>query len=68
MVSPKIDEVNNAFLVGYEAIDEGDTFISGFNTHLMLLGYEFSRENPCVCPDAGSHGHWAWCRWAKPGA
>ncbi len=54
-----------AFHAGYQAIDDGRTFMDGFGRHLTLLGYRDSPEAECGCADKGRHGHQPECRWVK---
>ena len=57
------DEVDQAFLAGFETIDEGLTFYVGFGDCLTSLGYRYEQDSPCTCSDQGRHGHLPECRW-----
>ena len=62
---PTASELDRAYLEGFDAIDEGLTFIVGFGDYLMGLGYRFDESSPCTCSDNGRHGHLTECRWMR---
>jgi hypothetical protein len=62
---PTLVEIDQAYLQGFAAIDDGFTFMVGFSEYLMGLGYRFEELGPCTCSDGGSHGHLTECRWIK---
>ena len=64
-VQPSREELRQAFQAGFQSIDAGDTFYSGFHAFLTSIGYRKQEEAPCTCRDAGAHGHLPECRWTK---
>ena len=64
-MQPAFDELRHAFQLGFQSIDEGDTFYAGFNKYLASLGYQLRDDRACTCPDGGAHGHMPECRWVK---
>jgi hypothetical protein len=65
MRQPTYTELRTAFQRGFDSIDDGDSFYTGFHARLKSLGYHHAPEVPCTCPDSGSHGHLPECRWVK---
>ena len=65
MVTPTHEGLRKAFQVGFQSIDEGDSFYAGFNAYLESTGYRKEDDIPCTCPDGGGHGHMPECRWVK---
>lgn len=59
------DEVDQAFMAGFETIDEGLTFDDGFGDYLTSRGYRHEQGSPCTCSDQGRHGHLPECRWTR---
>jgi len=64
-VQPTREELRQAFEVGFQSIDEGDTFYTGFQVFLEASGYRKRDEARCTCRDNGTHGHLPECRWVK---
>lgn len=64
-VQPSREELRHAFQAGFQSIDAGDTFYSGFYTFLTSIGYRKRDEFTCTCGDDGAHGHLPECRWMK---
>ena len=64
-MQPTQEELRQAFQAGFQSIDEGETFYTGFDTFLASLGYHKQDEAPCTCRDSGTHGHLPECRWVK---
>ena len=64
-MQPTLDELRDAFQAGFQSIDDGDTFYSGFHERLGSLGYQHREDAGCTCPDSGTHGHMPECRWVK---
>jgi len=62
-VHPTPEELRQAFLAGFQTIDEGETFYTGFEAFLTSLGYCKRDDAPCICCDGGMHGHLPECRW-----
>ncbi len=62
---PTNDEVLDAILGGYNSVDDGEGFWPGFDNSLTLLGYQYSDDSPCSCPDDGAHGHMPECGWLR---
>ena len=62
---PSREELRRAFQAGFQSIDDGDSFYSGFNACLASMGYQLADGVRCTCPDAGAHGHLPECRWVK---
>ena len=62
---PTQEDLRQAFLAGFESIDEGDTFYEGFYQCLGSMGYSLGDDEACTCPDGGAHGHMPECRWLK---
>jgi hypothetical protein len=63
---PTREELRQAFQVGFQSIDDGDLFDTGFYASLASMGYRAREDIPCTCPDGGQHGHLPECRWVKP--
>jgi hypothetical protein len=64
-VQPTREELRQAFEAGFQSIDAGDTFYTGFQAFLEANGYRKREEVPCTCRDSGAHGHLPECRWVK---
>ncbi len=64
-VPPTPEELRQAFQAGFQSIDEGETFYTGFEAFLEALGYRKQAEARCTCQDGGAHGHLPECRWVK---
>lgn len=64
-VTPTREVLREAFAAGFRSIDDGDTFNTGFDSHLESSGYAKREDIPCTCPDDGFHGHMPECRWVK---
>jgi hypothetical protein len=64
-VQPTREELRQAFEAGFQAIDDGETFYTGFYAFLQACGYRRQVDSPCTCRDAGAHGHMPECRWLK---
>ena len=64
-MEPTQEELRSAFQAGFQSIDEGDTFYTGFHEYLGTLGFRFIEETDCTCQDSGAHGHLPECRWVK---
>jgi hypothetical protein len=64
-MQPSREELGQAFKAGFQSIDEGNTFYTGFNSYLESIGYRKREDIPCTCPDSGKHGHSPECRWVK---
>ena len=62
---PSREELRRAFQAGFQSIDDGDSFYSGFNECLASMGYHLAGAIRCTCPDGGAHGHLPECRWVK---
>jgi hypothetical protein len=65
MVQPTREELRQAFEAGFQSIDEGETFYTGFQAFLESSGYRKRPEAQCTCRDGGAHGHLPECRWMK---
>ena len=64
-MQPNQEEIKEAFLAGFQAIDDGDTFYAGFESYLKSIGCQKREDSCCTCPDQGGHGHMPECRWVK---
>ena len=64
-MQPTHDELIRAFQAGFQSIDEGDTFYTGFYEQLGSMGYRHRDDLACTCADGGAHGHLPECRWVK---
>ena len=64
-MQPTQEGLRLAFQAGFQSIDEGDTFYTGFYEHLGLIGYRLQDDATCTCVDGGAHGHMHECRWLK---
>ena len=64
-VQPTREELRQAFEAGFQSIDAGDTFYTGFQAFLEARGYRQRDEARCTCRDGGAHGHLPECRWVK---
>ncbi len=64
-MQPTRQELQQAFQAGFQSIDEGETFYTGFEVFLASLGYHKQDEAQCTCRDGGAHGHLPECRWVK---
>ena len=64
-MQPTFDEIREAFQEGFQSIDDGDSFYTGFNTYLVSIGCVKRDDIPCTCSDQGGHGHLPECRWVK---
>jgi hypothetical protein len=64
-VQPTREELRQAFEAGFQSIDEGESFYSGFHAFLESRGYWRQHEAACTCCDGGAHGHLPECRWLK---
>jgi hypothetical protein len=64
-VQPTEEELRHAFWAGFQSIDDGDSFYTGFNAYLTSLGYQRDQSTPCTCLDRGEHSHLPECRWVK---
>ncbi len=64
-LSPTQDVLRAAFAAGFQSIDEGYTFYTGFDSHMESSGYTKRDDIPCTCPDDGHHGHMPECRWVR---
>ena len=64
-MQPTQEELRQAFQAGFQSIDEGETFYTGFEAFLASLGYCKKDEAQCTCRDGGAHGHLPECRWVK---
>ncbi len=62
---PRTDEVMSAIRAGYQSIDHGDDFWTGFDSYLRSQGYTWVGDAPCTYPDRGRHGHIPECRWRR---
>lgn len=62
---PNHEELGQAFEAGFQSIDEGDTFYTGFDNYLHSIGYRKQQDIRCTCSDGGEHGHMPECRWVK---
>lgn len=62
---PTREELRQAFQAGFQTIDEGETFYTGFEAFLASLGYHKQDAAQCTCQDEGAHGHSPECRWVK---
>jgi hypothetical protein len=60
---PTREELRQAFQVGFQSIDAGETFYGGFSACLESIGYRRKDTAPCTCADGGAHGHLPECRW-----
>lgn len=65
MQKPERQELQQAFQAGFDSIDEGDSFYTGFHAFLEERGYRLEDQVPCTCSDGGEHGHQPECRWVK---
>ena len=65
MTQPSYQELRDAFQAGFDSIDDGDGFYSGFNAFLEHHGYQMREDLLCTCIDRGAHGHQPECRWVK---
>ena len=65
MTAPTKNVLRQAFVAGFESIDEGNTFYRGFDAYLSAEGYTRRDDIPCTCSDRGVHGHLPECRWVK---
>ena len=64
-MQPTSDEIKEAFLAGFQSIDQGDSFHAGFDAYLKSVGCQKRDDIECTCPDHGNHGHMPECRWVK---
>lgn len=64
-MQPTAEEVRQAFQAGFQTIDAGETFYTGFEAFLAALGYHKNDHAQCICRDGGAHGHLPECRWVK---
>ena len=64
-MQPTREELRQAFQAGFQTIDEGETFYTGFEAFLTSLGYHKQDDARCTCRDGGAHGHLPECRWVK---
>ena len=64
-MQPTTEEIRQAFLAGFQSIDDGDTFYAGFEYYLASNGFLKRDDIACTCPDQGNHGHLPECRWVK---
>ena len=62
---PSLEQLREAFQAGFNSIDDGEGFYSGFHAFLSDHGFELREEIPCTCSDNGAHGHQPECRWVK---
>ena len=62
---PTHDQLQEAFQAGFDSIDNGDGFYSGFHAFLKTQGFGLREDVPCTCSDNGAHGHQPECRWVK---
>ena len=60
---PTQKNLKEAFQAGFQSIDDGDGFYTGFDAYLETSGYVKREDIPCTCPDGGAHGHLPECRW-----
>lgn len=65
LTRPSREELRRAFQAGFQSIDDGDSFYSGFNECLASMGYHHAGAMRCTCADGGAHGHLPECRWVK---
>ena len=65
LMQPTFDEIREAFQEGFQSIDDGDSFYTGFNGYLVSIGCVKRDDIPCTCSDQGGHGHMPECRWVK---
>ena len=65
MHQPEREELRLAFQAGFNSIDDGDSFYTGFNAFLEERGYRLEAQISCTCIDNGDHGHQPECRWVK---
>ncbi len=63
--TPTREELRQAFQAGFQSIDAGDTFSTGFQAFLESVGYRKVQEGRCTCRDDGAHGHLPECQWVK---
>jgi hypothetical protein len=64
-VQPTREELRQAFEAGFQSIDEGASFYTGFHAFLESRGYRRHPDAACTCRDGGSHGHLPECRWVR---
>ena len=64
-MQPTQEELRQAFEAGFQSIDEGDSFYTGFYAFLVASGYRQCPDVACTCRDSGAHGHLPECRWMK---
>ena len=64
-MEPTHEELRCAFQAGFQSIDDGDTFYTGFHEYLGTLGFSYAVDTDCTCRDGGAHGHLPECRWVK---
>ena len=62
---PSHQQLREAFQAGFDSIDHGDDFYSGFQSFLEDRGFGKRDDIPCTCSDNGAHGHQPECRWVK---
>ena len=62
---PSHEQLREAFLAGFDSIDDGDGFYYGFHSYLESHGFSRLEETSCTCPDNGAHGHQPECRWLR---
>ena len=64
-MQPTREELRQAFEAGFQSIDEGDNFYTGFHAFLESRGYRKREDARCTCSDGGAHGHLPECRWVR---
>ena len=64
-MQPTREELRLAFQAGFQSIDDGETFDTGFYQYLGSIGYCLQDDLGCTCTDGGAHGHLPECRWVK---
>ena len=65
VIEPSLEELRLAFQAGFQSIDDGETFYTGFHAFLESSGFRKREDIPCTCPDHGGHGHLPECRRVK---
>ena len=64
-MTPTQELLRAAFAAGFQSIDDGYTFYTGFDSYLESNGYAKRDDIVCTCSDSGFHGHMPECRWVK---
>jgi len=64
-LTPTQELLRAAFAAGFQSIDDGYTFYTGFDSCLENNGYAKRDDIDCTCSDHGFHGHMPECRWVK---